>query len=36
MTAAWRGDHGEEAGKQGLLGGDRGSMPGRVVEDPTP
>lgn len=36
MTAAWRGDRGAEAGMQGPLGGDRGSMPGGVVEDPTP
>lgn len=36
LTAAWRGDCGGEAGRQGPLGGDGGAVPGRAVEHPTP
>lgn len=36
LTAAWRGDHGGEAGRQGPLGRYGGTVPSGMVEDPAP
>lgn len=36
LTAAWRGDRGGEAGRQGPLGRYGGTVPSGMVEDPAP
>lgn len=36
LTAAWRGDCGGEAGRQGPLGRYGGTVPSGMVEDPAP